>query len=178
VCPERLTFCSSDSSPFLRTRRLAVTRRRRGTESRSKSRTFNLRLPSRITGTIDDPEVEITLTTVVAHGSYLLADQLHMSGIIATASAGLIVGNLGAKYSMSAQTWTALESFWGYVAFAKSFAEWSGGTLGRKLPVRSARPCHSAERALFTSSSCDGSFRGGIRTEILKVEIQESRGVR
>jgi monovalent cation:H+ antiporter, CPA1 family len=73
---------------------------------------------SRITGTIDDPEVEITLTTVVAYGSYLLADQLHMSGIIATASAGLIVGNLGTKYSMSAQTRTALESFWGYVAFA------------------------------------------------------------
>jgi monovalent cation:H+ antiporter, CPA1 family len=73
---------------------------------------------SRITGTIDDPEVEITLTTVVAYGSYLLADQLHMSGIIATASAGLIVGNLGTKYSMSAQTRTVLESFWGYVAFA------------------------------------------------------------
>src|SRR5215471_4250644 len=75
-------------------------------------------LASRITGTIDDPQIEITLTTIVAYGSYLLANQLRMSGIIATAAAGLMVGNLGAKQSMSAQTRTALESFWGYLAFA------------------------------------------------------------
>jgi len=60
--------------------------------------------------------VQITLTAVVAYTSYLLAYQLHLSGIIATASAGLIVGNLGTK-SCSAQTKTALESFWAYVAF-------------------------------------------------------------
>ncbi len=71
---------------------------------------------SRLTRTIDDPEVQITLTAVVAYTSYLLAYQLHLSGIIATASAGLIVGNLGTK-SCSAQTKTALESFWAYVAF-------------------------------------------------------------
>jgi CPA1 family monovalent cation:H+ antiporter len=71
---------------------------------------------SRLTRTIDDPEVQITLTAVVAYTSYLLAYRLHLSGIIATASAGLIVGNLGTK-SCSAQTKTALESFWAYVAF-------------------------------------------------------------
>lgn len=71
---------------------------------------------SRLTRTIDDPEVQITLTAVVAYGSYLLAYQLHLSGIIATASAGLIVGNLGTR-NCSTQTKTALESFWAYVAF-------------------------------------------------------------
>jgi CPA1 family monovalent cation:H+ antiporter len=71
---------------------------------------------SRLTRTIDDPEVQITLTAVVAYSSYLLAYQLHLSGIIATASAGLIVGNLGTK-DCSTQTRTALESFWAYVAF-------------------------------------------------------------
>jgi CPA1 family monovalent cation:H+ antiporter len=71
---------------------------------------------SRLTRTIDDPEVQITLTAIVAYSSYLLAYQLHLSGIIATASAGLIVGNLGTK-NCSAQTKTALESFWAYVAF-------------------------------------------------------------
>jgi len=71
---------------------------------------------SRLMRTIDDPEVQITLTAVVAYSSYLLAYQLHLSRIIATASAGLIVGNLGTK-SCSAQTKTALESFWAYVAF-------------------------------------------------------------
>jgi monovalent cation:H+ antiporter, CPA1 family len=71
---------------------------------------------SRLTRTIDDPEVQITLAAVVAYSSYLLAYQLHLSGIIATASAGLIVGNLGTK-NCSAQTKPALESFWAYVAF-------------------------------------------------------------
>jgi monovalent cation:H+ antiporter, CPA1 family len=71
---------------------------------------------SRLTRTIDDPELQITLTAVVAYSSYLLAYQLHLSGIIATAAAGLIVGNLGTK-SCSTQTKTALESFWAYVAF-------------------------------------------------------------
>jgi CPA1 family monovalent cation:H+ antiporter len=71
---------------------------------------------SRLTRTIDDPEVQITLTAVVAYSSYLLAYQLRLSGIIATASAGLIVGNLGTR-NCSTQTKTALESFWAYVAF-------------------------------------------------------------
>jgi len=70
---------------------------------------------SKITQTIDDPQVGITLTTIVAYGSYLLANHLHLSGVIATASAGLMVGNFGAKKGMS--TRTALESFWEYIAF-------------------------------------------------------------
>ena len=72
---------------------------------------------SKITQTIDDPQIEITLTAIVAYGSYLLANHLHLSGVIATASAGLMVGNFGAKKGMSARTRTALESFWEYIAF-------------------------------------------------------------
>jgi CPA1 family monovalent cation:H+ antiporter len=72
---------------------------------------------SKITQTIDDPQIEITLTTIVAYGSYLLANHLHLSGVIAAASAGLMVGNFGAKRGMSARTRTALESFWEYIAF-------------------------------------------------------------
>jgi CPA1 family monovalent cation:H+ antiporter len=72
---------------------------------------------SKITQRIDDPQVEITLTTIVAYGSYLLASSFHLSGVIATASAGLIVGNIGANRGMSARTRAALESFWEYLAF-------------------------------------------------------------
>ena len=71
---------------------------------------------SRLTRTLDDPELQITLTAVVAYGSYLLAYQFHLSGIIATASAGLVVGNLGTR-GCSKETKTALESFWAYIAF-------------------------------------------------------------
>jgi monovalent cation:H+ antiporter, CPA1 family len=74
-------------------------------------------LASRITGTVDDPQIEITLTTILAYGSYLLAFQLHLSGVIATASAGLMLGNFGAKRGMSAGTRTAMQSFWEYISF-------------------------------------------------------------
>ena len=74
-------------------------------------------LASRITGTVDDPQIEITLSTILAYGSYLLAFHLHLSGVIATASAGLVLGNLGSKRGMSARTRTAMESFWEYVSF-------------------------------------------------------------
>jgi CPA1 family monovalent cation:H+ antiporter len=74
-------------------------------------------LASRITGTVDDPQIEITLTTILAYGSYLLAFRLHLSGVIATASAGLMLGNLGAKRGMSAGTRTAMQSFWEYISF-------------------------------------------------------------
>ena len=72
---------------------------------------------SKITATVDDPQIEITLTTIVAYGSYLLAYHLHLSGIIATGAAGLMVGNFGAKTSMSPRTLAAMQSFWEYVAF-------------------------------------------------------------
>ncbi len=74
-------------------------------------------LASRISGTVDDPQIEITLTTILAYGSYLLAFHLHLSGVIATASAGLMLGNFGAKRGMSAGTRTAMQSFWEYISF-------------------------------------------------------------
>jgi hypothetical protein len=49
--------------------------------------------------------------------SDLLAFHLHLSGVIATASAGLVLGNFGSKRGMSARTRTAMESFWEYVSF-------------------------------------------------------------
>jgi len=72
---------------------------------------------SRITGAVDDPQIEIALSTILAYGSYLLAFHLHLSGVIATASAGLILGNFGSKTGMSVRTRTAMESFWEYVSF-------------------------------------------------------------
>jgi CPA1 family monovalent cation:H+ antiporter len=74
-------------------------------------------LASKITETVNDPKIEITLTTIVAYGSYLLAHHLHLSGVIATVAAGLMVGNFGAKKGMSVQTRTAMQSFWEYVSF-------------------------------------------------------------
>lgn len=74
-------------------------------------------LVSKLTKRIDDAQVEITFTTILAYGSFLLARHLHLSGVIATVVAGLVVGNVAAKTGMSARTLTALRSFWEYASF-------------------------------------------------------------
>lgn len=72
---------------------------------------------SKATETVDDPQIEITLTTILAYSSYLVAEHLHVSGVIATVSAGLMTGNFGLEVGMSARTRVALRSFWAYVSF-------------------------------------------------------------
>ena len=44
---------------------------------------------------VDDYLIETTLTTVLAFGSYLIAERLHFSGVLAVVAAGLINGNIG-----------------------------------------------------------------------------------
>jgi CPA1 family monovalent cation:H+ antiporter len=46
---------------------------------------------------IDDYLIETTLTTVLAFGSYLVAERLHFSGVLAVVAAGLVCGNLGSR---------------------------------------------------------------------------------
>jgi Na+:H+ antiporter len=72
---------------------------------------------SKFTQKIDEPAVEITLTTILAYGSYLAAQALHLSGVIATVAAGLTIGNLGIRTGMSPRTRIALWSFWEYLSF-------------------------------------------------------------
>jgi monovalent cation:H+ antiporter, CPA1 family len=76
---------------------------------------------SRTIGRIDDPLVETTLTTVLAFGSYLLAEYFHVSGVLAVAAAGIVNGNAGPT-DMSATTRVVVFNFWEYAAFiANSF---------------------------------------------------------
>jgi CPA1 family monovalent cation:H+ antiporter len=74
-------------------------------------------LTSKITERIDEPQIEITLTTILAYGSFLAAESLHLSGVIATVGAGLMIGNFGARVGMSPRTRIALWSFWEYMSF-------------------------------------------------------------
>jgi len=74
-------------------------------------------LASTATSFFDDHLLEITLTTVVAYGSFLLAETLHLSPVIAVLAAGLIVGNIGRRRGMSPTTQVAVTSFWEYAAF-------------------------------------------------------------
>lgn len=48
-----------------------------------------------LTGRTGDYLVETALTTAAAYGSFLLAEHLHVSGVLAVVAAGLVMGNLG-----------------------------------------------------------------------------------
>jgi CPA1 family monovalent cation:H+ antiporter len=71
-----------------------------------------------ITRRLDDPMIEITLTTITAYGSFALAEDLHLSGVIATVVAGLVLGTHTRETAFSPGTRVAADSFWQYVAFA------------------------------------------------------------
>ncbi|MGD8821952.1 MAG: Na+/H+ antiporter, partial [Anaerolineales bacterium] len=76
---------------------------------------------SRLIAQVDDSLVETTYTTVLAFGSYLLAEQFHLSGVLATVTAGVVLGNLGPS-GMSPTTRIMLFNFWDYAAYLANSA--------------------------------------------------------
>jgi monovalent cation:H+ antiporter, CPA1 family len=74
-----------------------------------------------IAGRTEDPLVEITLTTVAAYGSFLIAEHVHASGIISALSAGLLIGSFGKRF-LSVPGRDRVHWAWEYFAFlANSF---------------------------------------------------------
>jgi CPA1 family monovalent cation:H+ antiporter len=75
-----------------------------------------------IAGRTKDHLVEITLTTIAAYASFLVAEHVHASGVMGSLTAGLIVGSYGLTRAISEEGRPHVVSFWEYVAFlANSF---------------------------------------------------------
>jgi CPA1 family monovalent cation:H+ antiporter len=74
-------------------------------------------LASRILPNVGDHLIEVSLSVVLAYGTYLLADALDQSGVIATATAGLVLGNYGRRLGLSSRSEEALNTVWEFVAF-------------------------------------------------------------
>lgn len=72
---------------------------------------------SRIIATVDDFVVEITVSIALAYGSYLAADAVHASGVIATVVAGVVLGNYGHRVAMSQRTRDAVDIVWSTAGF-------------------------------------------------------------
>lgn len=64
-----------------------------------------------------DALISIAITTVAAYGSFLLADSLHASGVLATATAGLLLGDMGRRGEVEPSSRMAVISFWRYISF-------------------------------------------------------------
>jgi CPA1 family monovalent cation:H+ antiporter len=70
-----------------------------------------------LAGRTPDYLVEITFTTLAAYGSFFVAEHLHTSGVLASLTAGLVVGNFRSSSLMTDTGRQALGPFWEYVAF-------------------------------------------------------------
>ncbi len=75
-----------------------------------------------LTRQVDDRLIETALSFVLAYGSFILAERLHASGVLACVAGGMVLGTFGSRYGMSAATRVAVVDFWGFLAFfANSF---------------------------------------------------------
>ena len=66
---------------------------------------------------IEDHLLENALCLVLAYGSFWLAEGLHLSGVIGTVMAGLMIGNYGRRLSMSEKTTETVETFFESIGF-------------------------------------------------------------
>ncbi len=70
-----------------------------------------------VLGKTSDYLVEISMTVALAFGTFLVAELLHGSGVIATVIGGLLVGNQGSRFGMSATARVGLHHFWEIITF-------------------------------------------------------------
>ncbi len=61
---------------------------------------------------IDEHNLEVLITLALVMGGYALAHRLHVSGPVAMAVAGLLIGNHGTAYAMSDRTREHVHGFW------------------------------------------------------------------
>lgn len=70
-----------------------------------------------LTQRFDLPLVEQSLTLVSAYGTYIVAEELGGSGVIAVVTTGLILGNFGSRIGMNPRTRLVVSEFWEFLAF-------------------------------------------------------------
>jgi CPA1 family monovalent cation:H+ antiporter len=74
-------------------------------------------LATRLIALTDEHLVELTISVVLAYGSYLLADWLHVSGIIATVLAGATLGSYGRTHGLSREALARIDDLWEFIAY-------------------------------------------------------------
>jgi len=66
---------------------------------------------------LNDHLLENAICLVLAFGAFWLAEMLHFSGVIATVTAGLLIGSYGRRFSMSPKTKETVETFFESIDF-------------------------------------------------------------
>jgi len=108
---------------------------------------------------------------VAAFGSFLLEEDLHFSGVLATVVAGLMLGNMRAMKYISHEDREAIQSFWVYAAFVANSMVFLliGIRVGRQhfhgawFPVLAAILLVLFSRAIAVYPCCGLFFRTKLR---------------
>lgn len=74
-------------------------------------------LAARLIAGVQDHLIELTISVVLAYGSYLIADQFHLSGVIATVTAGVVLGNRGRGQALTDAGADAIDTVWEFLAY-------------------------------------------------------------
>jgi CPA1 family monovalent cation:H+ antiporter len=82
---------------------------------------------------VREAELEILITLVLAYGSYLAADVIHASGVVAVVCAGLVMARYGSRTGRLQGT--QLHGFWALLAFVLNACLFL--MVGLALPTRS-----------------------------------------
>ena len=70
-----------------------------------------------LAGRTDDHLIELMLTLVAAYGTYVVADVVHQSGIIAVVVAGIVIGSYRHETLFTARARDAIDTVWEFLAF-------------------------------------------------------------
>jgi len=124
-----------------------------------------------LVGRTNDRLIEITLTTVAAYGSFLLADHFGMSGVLATITAGLVMGNVHQFGGISEPGREAVQTFWEYAAFVANsliflligMHEAQQNFVAIWLPAITAIALVTLGRAVSTYVCCSAFSRSSLR---------------
>ncbi len=93
-----------------------------------------------LAGSTHDHLISSAVTTIAAYGAFLLAEHFHVSGVLATVTAGLLIGNAGfsgifRRAAFSAGERDFILGFWDFAAFiANSFIFLMIGLAVAQLP--------------------------------------------
>ena len=72
---------------------------------------------ARLISGVRDHLIELTISVVLAYGTYLLADSFGLSGVIATVTAAVVLGNYGPGRALTQTGADAIDTVWEFLAF-------------------------------------------------------------
>jgi Na+:H+ antiporter len=72
---------------------------------------------ARIVSLVDDHLIELTISVILAYGSYMLADEIGLSGVLATVTAAVVLGNVGPGRALTDTGADAIDTVWEFLAY-------------------------------------------------------------